>query len=495
MQGGRSINLKTKAMKTTKILAMLAIFMAPGLSAVSCSETEEMVEAVDLRYDADDSYSLTASGADEISFEVKSDHPWEVYSYHPDWCTINPSSGDPGEKYTVTVQYEDNDNLDARVDTLVIRSDYWIGKWVTVTQDGNAYMTVSDKDLVLGTEGGSEEFSISSNQKWTAVVTSGAGWLSLSGHTSGEGDGQVSIRSEANTGIMRYATVTVYDRNGDEAAHVDVVQDGVQLEPELSELRAYYNDSRIELKVNANTEWTVYKDDDRAEWYRFESVSFDGDGTLAILLDENSGTAMRQSTFTLSTVTDDGTEPVTVMVTLKQACNTVERIYFKDNPSGWTASQGTPSITEDGITFAGRSRYNKASMSPGIYTFRIRHDTADAFSTVFFIFGDQEIRWHLDAASGKTVITLNPAYGGLSNTSVQFDSSQENEVTMVMSEAENGFIRLEWLLNGEKVTELPTTEGVLSKALWDSGMTLTIGANTGTVTFLWYEYAAPVIWE
>lgn len=482
-------------MKNIKIFSTLAYMFLLAGTAVSCSEPEEKVEPVYLRYDAEDSYVLPATGAGDISFVVRSDHPWEVYSYNPDWCTISPSTGDTDEKYTVTVGYNDNPGLDARIDTLVIQSGYWIGKWVTVTQEGNAYLTVEPSELNFNTDGGSMPFTIHTNQKWSVEVTSGADWLEIESQSSGEGQGTVTLQAMENEGRMRYATVTVYDRNGDEAASVAVVQDGVQLEPGTTELHAYYNDSRVELNVSANTAWTVTKDDAKAEWFRFENDTFNGNGTLVVLLDQNQSSVMRETTFTLSTISDGGSDPVSVRITLKQAWNNVEHFDFKDNPSGWNTSVGTPSIGENGITFTGRSRYNRPSSRPGTYTFHISHETSDAFSTVFLIFGSQEIRWHLDAASKRTVITLNPGYGGLANTSVPFDPSQENEVTMVMTEAESGFMKLEWLLNGEKVTELLTTEGVLSNALWDSNMTVTIGANTGTVVFAWYEYAAPMVWD
>ena len=106
---------------------------------------------VDLRYRAEDSYSLPWESPEAFSFLVKSTDPWTVRSYNPDWCTITPAEGEGNpaianaETYTVSVQYKDNAQLDDRVDTLEIKSDYWVGKLITVYQKGNAYLDVKDE--------------------------------------------------------------------------------------------------------------------------------------------------------------------------------------------------------------------------------------------------------------------------------------------------------------------------------------------------------------
>ena len=156
---------------------------------------------VDLRYRAEDSYSLPWESPEAFSFLVKSTDPWTVRSYNPDWCTITPAEGtgnpviNEAETYTVTVQYSDNAQLDDRVDTLEIKSDYWVGKLITVYQKGNAYLDVKDDEqsLEISEEGGSLEFAVSANQNWSAVVIEGAEWLSITEGQTGSLDGSVSL--------------------------------------------------------------------------------------------------------------------------------------------------------------------------------------------------------------------------------------------------------------------------------------------------------------
>ena len=474
--------------------AILTAGLVSGLS--SCRVEEEKVDPVDLRFDVEDEYMLTAADPEEISFIVRSmSDPWEVYSYNPDWCEISPSSGEMEEKYTVTVQYTDNEQLDDRIDTLVIQSDYWIGKWVTVRQKGTAYLEVSAASVTLPKDGGQESFSIRANQTWAAEVTEGGQWLTLEDGTSGELDGIVTISAEENRGAMRYGAVTIYDRHGVEAASVEIMQDGAQLDPETAELRVLFDGTRVELPVVSNTEWIAEKNDPDVEWYSFENPSNSGSATLVILLEPNLSSSLKEATFTLRTLAEEGFEAVERQVTLKQACEPVSvRHYFKDGYGSWTVYSGNPSVNDAGVTFTGASRLIAHNLQTGTYTFRISHDSADARSLIFYTFPGEgsanELRYHMNAATGQTEVSSTP-WSALQNTS--FDTSVSNEATMVMTEAPDGYIHAEWLLNGVEFTELASTS-ILPRALWGSNMTVYIGSSAGTVTFEWYEFTPPVDW-
>ena len=130
------------------ILRVLPALLCPFL-LLSCSEKEPM-KWVDLRFLAEDRYELTAFDPEPIVLQVKSTDPWTVYGQHQDWCAISPAEGGPDELFEVTVTYTDNTGLDDRIDTLIIQSDYWIGKWVEVFQHGTAYLDFENAEGNLG---------------------------------------------------------------------------------------------------------------------------------------------------------------------------------------------------------------------------------------------------------------------------------------------------------------------------------------------------------
>ena len=491
-------------MKKTRyiISLLLPMLVAAGLSC-SCSKEEEKIDPVDLRYDAEDEYSLSANNPEPISFVVRSlDDPWEVYSYHPDWCDIEPAYGGKEEKYTVTVQYADNYELDDRVDTLVIQSDYWIGQLVTVRQKGIAFLDTDKSVVSITKDAGSGSFYIASNQKWSLEVTEGEDWLTIEGETSGESNGQAFFRAERNLGEMREGIVSVLDRHGMPAATVTVAQEGAQLDPAETELRVPYGVTRYELPVESNVEWTVSKDDPNAMWYDFEKTEYNGSETIVINMQVNESESLNRTTFTLRTVAEEGMTPVEKQVVLKQAHDPKPQRHnfsegYGDDYVLVSWDPGTGTIDENGFTSSGGQKRLQANNMPlGTYTLRFSNASSDAMAVAAFCFlggtnpNTQEIWWRLNYASGSTYISAS-SYSVQQKT---FDKTQPHEMTMRMTPDGTGFIKVEWILDGEPVYELPSTSQ-LNAATWGTTMRLYIGGAAGTVTLEWIEYTPVVDWN
>lgn len=483
----------------TKVLNILSMLSFVAVQLVSCSEKEIVQTPVDLRFDAEDSYEIPATEPEPISFVVKSTSPWEVYNNHQSWCDISPEAGAPGDKYTVVVQYKDNVELDDRVDTIVIKSDYWIGKWVTVTQKGTAYMTISEFTEELPEDGGAGKIDVSSNQKWSSVVSSGADWLKIDNGSTGEGDGYIKFSVLENKGERRSGVISIFDRHNVLMYEVPVVQKGVQLDPEMMELRVLHDQTTVELKVVSNARWSVSKDNDDAEWYSFPQTEFEGSQTLVINLDKYTSTStLRKTTFTMSTEEVEGVEPVSRTITLKQAYDNVPEVrpFNSNEVSKWSLWSGKTQVDDSGVTFTEPGRLAKDNAPAGTYTFRIKPMTDDSYVQIYFIYGkdsEYEFRCHLNASTKKTEVSTRPWIKEYSQLS--FDPASVNEMTVSMSEAENGYTRVVWYLNGEYVSELATTESDMPDVTWLSESQILMGSSSGTVTYESYTYQAPIIWE
>ncbi|MBR6881770.1 MAG: BACON domain-containing protein, partial [Bacteroidales bacterium] len=76
----------------TLLLCLASAALVTGLTGCRQKE-EEPVKVVDLRYRAQDSYDLPASGAKAFTILVASTDPWTVTSEHPDWCIISEEEG------------------------------------------------------------------------------------------------------------------------------------------------------------------------------------------------------------------------------------------------------------------------------------------------------------------------------------------------------------------------------------------------------------------
>lgn len=457
----------------------------------SCTD-DETTKIVDLRYRAKDTYNLPASNPQAIKIQVKSSEQWMVYSDHPDWCSISPEQGEAGETFDVSIQYKANTELDDRTDTITVKSDYWVGKWITVIQKGIAYLnTENADDILLSKEEADAEatFKVLANQNWTAKVTEGEAWLSIKGTASGTNDGTLTVTAISNPSEKRYGTVTLYDRHNVAQQTVKITQDGIQIDPDKTSFRESYEAHSIEIQVISNGTWTVAKEDALQDWYLFSSTSFNGDGTLTVTLNENTGTAIRKATFTLSSEAIPGVEPVVRTITIQQAYNGTERhIFDAAEGKNWNVNNGTCSFSDAGF-YSKVGRVTQAGMQPGYYSFHIKEMAADAQAVIFFTYsGGSEIRWHLNMATGKTNYSTLP-YSELAQKS--FDKSKGSyTLGLSLTKAEDGNMNVAWYLDGELCTTYRGTFGV------EYGTTslVYIGTNISEATYDWWEYTPNYEW-
>lgn len=498
-------------MKKSIYILLAAAALLPGLQG--CREKEQASEPmVELRYRAQDTYELDAVSPRAFTIVVASTDPWMITSAHPDWCIIETEEGDgsdpdlirigQGTKYSVKVQYYDNTELDDRTDILEIKTDTWLGKRVTVKQKGIAYLTVAEQAVEVEKDGGEIAVHVESNQNWSAAVTDGDSWLSIEEGATGSQDGTITFFAKENPGEMRYATAEVYDRHGEKMGTVNFTQDGVLLDPETLEIRAGYDQLSTELAVSSNAEWKAVKDNENDDWYTIENPDHDGDGVIRITLKENTGDQIRSAGIILKTVSDDPDAFVAErVVTLKQAfkINPVRVMMDNDEMSKWKSDKtNTPVYTAGvGMLFPGYARLNNSSMAFGTYTFRWSNISADALIRLWFCYSDgEEIKYNLNAASGKTAVSVNKGSGadpGMVNTT--FDPSVPHEMTYKFDPSGSQYCHVTLLLDGVEFTSFDSNAGVMPYVLWGKSVNMYLGVETGSAVLEWYEYTAPINWD
>lgn len=458
-------------------------------------EEDKAEKWVDLRYRVEDTYEVDAANPEPFSFQVKSTDPWEVFGKH-DWHTISPSTGEAGKTYTVTITCKENTDLDDRVDTIHIKSDYWTGKRFTLIQKGTAYLSVERVEMICQ-EGDAMTFDVLSNQDWYAKVTEGNIWLSIKGADSegkfvGKQNGTVSVEATPNTGEMRTGTVTIYDRHGKVAAEVKCTQDGVLLTPETPEngkwFAIYEQAQQLEIAVESNAEWTVYKENELDDtWYDFEKTSFSGNETLVINVSEHEGYSVRTGTIILATKAAEGATPLTKEIRFKQA-----------NPKH-------PEVHEVGIILG--TKYGPGSLMPGRYNFYI--EPFDGNFQLFFMWGDVELRYHVE--NKTTLLSTRPwcadVFDDRGDCRHTLDTTQPNVLSFDLQERATPtgvWLYSEWILNGELIAKA-TSDGICDadgtgdtwKVPFDKlsgGGSFLIRATSGSVGFTKWEYVAPLEW-
>lgn len=484
-----------------KKLVNITSILALALSLFACKDDVEQT-IVDLRYNPEDSYTLTAANPESITFEVRSNHPWEIINKGT-WNVVTPEIGLSDSIYLITVACEENTELDDRIDTLIIKSDYWVGKRVALLQKGTAYLHPVQDTIVIESAISSGQVALESNQDWSIEVTSGESWLTLTSEAEGSKNGSISFEATENKGELRYGLITLYDRNDKAADTLVVSQNGVLLNVSETEIRAVYPEQLITFNVESNSRWELVKSEYDI-WYEVEGeVVNEGNKTVSLALKEHSGISIRKSEIIIRSVSDeDGIVPVERSLVLKQA--------YKPNPeikefdglfSGGAINSGSP-IFDGGDMLIGEGQHrllfndiSSFTTHVGTHYFRIKEMSSSSFPTIFFTFNwGPEFRNHINASEGITATS----YSGKAllfeeGDNIPIDINFPHILGISVSDAGEEFA-------GKTKVEMSLDYGLPYKTyIIDipaiNSITLYIGGNPGVCVWDWYGYTTNLDWN
>lgn len=518
--------------KIFDILCATATLLAV-LSGCQGGKEQGTQKIVDLRYRANDSYELAATDAQSFTIQVASTDPWTVSSDHPDWCIISQEQGEgaPADSVkighapatTVRIQYYDNPDLDDREDKITIQSDFWVGKVITVRQKGCAFLTIPDEDLSLDVvkAGGDYTIHIASNQNWSGAVTDGD-WLAIADGATGNGDGTISVSAQENTMELRYGEVTVYDRHQKASAKIKFTQDGVQLVPALTEVRASYDQLSGEVEITSNTEWTVEKLSGDEDWFTLVNTSGKGNGKIQITFTQNDGDYLRMAEIAVKNKTENPEDFQTQkVIKLKQAykIEPVRTIFTTDELTNWSGPNSdwpnAAVYTKDlGVTFAARSRIRR-DVQFGTYTFRWSNFVDDAEAgapqaRLWFCFDESlEIKPYIRPGDKKVSYEFNAAGDGNKPSVSSFtdleDWTQPIEFTIKFDPSGAEHCHVSFFVNGKAAGSFDSSATFMRTITWGASISLYIGVDTAsgssaketkaTAVCEWMDYTAPVNWD
>jgi hypothetical protein len=467
---------------------------------------------VDLRYNPQDIYNINASSPEEIRFEVSSTKDWEV-SGNADWYAINPEKGGPGTIYVVTVNAKENTELDDRIDTVTIKSDYWVGKRFVINQKGTAFIRVENPDTVFTKDAEEKSLTITSNQNWSLRVTKGSEWLSVVSGQSGSQNGSFQLKVVANKGERRFGELSIYDRYDKLYSTLTLIQEGVTLDAAAYSFRVPRKAGVYRLPVESNTEWKISKPDD-ISWISFNQTTYSGDGIVEINYMENTASSVRSVEFTIETLGGgEDIEPVSKNIVLKQAPTLApDRHHFNQTGAIWGQWTSLKPVFEDGDLITkvparteDRCRAYYVGEAPlGIYSVKVKSTdmTPADMSQIYLglLFSSSDYRGYSFAVNSDGMTLLEG--GGISHNNVPVDYTGEFVITVSVEQL-NESLYVEWWLDGDVIaTYLDHDLKPLSKTLtillgfenasWHPGTSLP-SVEKGTV-FDWWEYSPPVDW-
>jgi hypothetical protein len=237
-----------------------------------------------------------AAGTSTVA--VTSNAAWTVaVSAGATWCTTSPASAEGNGLLQVNIA--ENLIMTPRAATVTLSAGA-LTKTVAVMQSAAGLALSLDRTAISApSAGNSTVVAVTSNATWTATVSAGATWCTVS-PISGSGNGSAQVDVAALTmAVPRAATVTF--ATGAFTKTLVVSQEGVPptLTIDKTSLEAPCPAGTYAIVVTSNSTWTVTTNIN-APWCMLSPASATGNGSITVTLEENQALTPRAVTITIA---------------------------------------------------------------------------------------------------------------------------------------------------------------------------------------------------
>ena len=179
---------------------------------------------------------------------------------------------------------------------------------VSVSQDGK-YLTINNPLLSCTSKGGTIDITVSTNDTWTATVSEGASWISLS-KDKGNGTADIEAIISDNASVNERSGSIVIEANHGQSVKISITQDARYLTVDTREVLFYAKGGTSET-ITVSTDGT-FKIDCTDSWLSINQT----DNTFTVTATENEGNDARVGKINIS-LTDlvEGAYSLTLTVT------------------------------------------------------------------------------------------------------------------------------------------------------------------------------------
>ena len=242
------------------------------------------------------------SGSQNVAIET--DGTWEATTTDT-WISLTPSSGSGTSELIVTVSENTTDSKRNGTVTITMGDK---SLTVSVSQDGK-YLTINNPLLSCTSKGGTIDITVSTNDTWTATVSEGASWISLS-KDKGNGTADIEAIISDNASVNERSGSIVIEANHGQSVKISITQDARYLTVDTREVLFYAKGGTSET-ITVSTDGT-FKIDCTDSWLSINQT----DNTFTVTATENEGNDARVGKINIS-LTDlvEGAYSLTLTVT------------------------------------------------------------------------------------------------------------------------------------------------------------------------------------
>jgi len=320
---------------------------APHLFAFTHGRGTWRVELIGLELTPESVQVGPIAGTTQIGVTALTNCSWSATSNHS-WLHV--TGGSPGTGIgIVNINIDENFSSVARSGTISVN-----GRTFTVNQDGAVCVyQIDPTDQTFSATGGSDTVAVTSQTGCAWTATSHAGWITLTGGSTGSGSGTVSYTVSENLSTSaRMGTLTIAGET------FTVNQDGApcvySIDPTSTTASSSGVSDTVSVTAQTGCAWTASSN---AAWITITGGSTgSGSGTVSYTVAENLSTSSRMGTLTIAgetfTVNQDGApcvysiDPTSTTASASGVSDTVS--ITAQTGCAWTASSNAAWITLTG---------------------------------------------------------------------------------------------------------------------------------------------------
>ena len=263
------------------------------VSGGGCSATVTLKQMGSANYiEVTPTQKTVGAGADNFTVTVSSNVNWTV-SENCGWLYCSPASGSGNGSFSIN--YETNISHESRTCQINISGG---GEYasVSVTQIGQS-LAIYPMDKSVGTNDGSFTVIVAANIGWE--ISESCYWVWCEPITA-DGDGEFIVHYDANADpSQRNCAIMVRSLlSGQVSSTLSLTQEGYKLlNIDPISLTASAGESDYQINVQSNLSWNV---SENCGWLSCSPMSGTGNAQLTIHCNENTGSASRECTLTVS---------------------------------------------------------------------------------------------------------------------------------------------------------------------------------------------------
>lgn len=257
------------------------------------------------------------AGSSTKSVSITSNVKWEV-NYNETWISVLQT------KEGFDVHVEENTTGAARNAIIQINGGS-ISSPLSVSQQANG-LSCSVDNLEFYQKGGTQNFTISSQTSWSAIVSND--WINVSPATGVSGQSNISVTVDVNPSSSErrgYVYIQVGNTN---IAQISIVQKGTYLTTDLASLSFNPQSESKSICVSSNVEWTVSSSE---SWINLSDEKGNGDCVITVSVEENPSDTQRSGIVSINSIDGSISKNINIVQSGVSISTDVTRMHFPYN--------------------------------------------------------------------------------------------------------------------------------------------------------------------